>query len=223
MSESLRFLAAAALVAALPASATAQRAPSAPRRAAAATMLAAQRSLIVDRDPGAAKAGFQSAIRQDPTFAAPRFNLGVLAEAREEWGEAAKWFGEYLALDSTSSWSARARNELAVAKTRAAANGDAVSASRAEYDRHIQLGRRLVAAAMLDDALAEAKRAHALSPNSWEAYALASAAVAPTGHLSQALALLDTAIARAPADAAAPLRSSRNSLEHADQASNRTR
>ena len=53
--------------------ASSQQIDSTSRASAKQMMLAAQRALLRDGNPAAAKAGFQTAIRQDSTFAAPRF------------------------------------------------------------------------------------------------------------------------------------------------------
>lgn len=195
-----------------------------PERARASkTMLAAERALFVNKDPTAARAEFMAALQQDSTFAAPRFNLGVLAEAEEQWSDAAKWFAEYLRHDSTSASASKARGELTVSRRRAAESQSPDVKRESDYDRHIELARRLLAAAMFDDARAEAARAHALKATGWEAYALASAAIAPSGRSAQALALLDSAIALAPPDAVPPLRASKDALLRIQRAKSEVR
>ena len=174
-----------------------QGVPSAQRRRAMERMTSAERSLIVERNPGAAREGFISTIALDSSYAAPRFNLGLLAEAEGQWSEAERWFRAYLALDSTSEWANKAKRELQ-GLSRKRASADDATRRAGEYDSHIELGRRLVRSGMHADALREAQQARALETRRWEAYALAAASYQATGAIPVAMQLLDSAIARAP-------------------------
>src|SRR5688572_18770324 len=76
-----------------------------PRRKRAETVFReAQRVLIQNRNADKASSLFSKAAEIDPTYPAPLFNLGVIAQAKEDWDGAIKWYTKFLSLDSKTKW-----------------------------------------------------------------------------------------------------------------------
>src|SRR5690349_1146538 len=80
------------------------------REAARQTFNEALRS-YVKGDIAKAKEGLRLAINQDSSYPHPRFNLGVIAAAEEDWAGAIQWLEEFLKFDNTSALAERAKSE----------------------------------------------------------------------------------------------------------------
>ncbi len=154
--------------------------------------------LMRDGDLEKAHKGFLRAVLLDPNFAAPYYNLGILAEAKGNWPRAAHWFQGYLRVDPDSKLAPRVKAELAhiaeVQKLQATPAGRTQSA----YDDAIARARVYLNAGMLKPAIATAADAAKTDPKRWEAYAIAASALSQDGRAGDAENFLSMAIERAP-------------------------
>ncbi|HXC25150.1 MAG TPA: hypothetical protein VNU46_04480 [Gemmatimonadaceae bacterium] len=190
----------------------AQGVPAAPqhRDQAQRDVRLAMRALVVDHDTSATHRYLLSALTSDSTYNVSRFDLGVLAETAEDWSSAKGWFTRFLSWDSTSSDAQAARGELRTVDARIHADSSPREALAARYQSTIELGRRMLALGMANDALVVAARARSLDSTRWEAYALAAAAAAQRNDPQLARALADSAATRAPPPLQKVLRSISN-------------
>ncbi len=168
--------------------------------------------LMRDGDLEKAHKGFLRAVLLDPNFAAPYYNLGVLAEARGSWPRAAHWFQGYLRVDPDSKLAPRVKAELVhVAEVQ---RQQATPAGRAQskYDDEIARARVYLNAGMLKPAIASAADAAKADPKRWEAYAVTASALSKGGRTDDAEKFLSMAIERAPANKKPALNKALNTL-----------
>ena len=180
------------------------------RARAKAAMQSAERDLVERHSPESALANFRRAIELDPSFPAPRFNLGVLAEAQEDWDGAIEWFQQYLILDADSKWAMRARDEIERARRIKAIDIANSGPQKRRYDAYIELGRRMLTGGKTVDAVIEARRAAAVDDKRWEAFALAAAASSQAQKWDDAEKYLLGAINRSDKVTSAELITTRN-------------
>jgi tetratricopeptide (TPR) repeat protein len=153
-----------------------------------------------DKDISRARAGFLESMRTDPSYPLPRFNLGVLAEADENWDEAIRWFQEFVQLDGASDYAKRAQKELARLRQLQTLEKSDQGRQRRLYDETIGRAKILLDARFLKEAIAEAASAAKIDDTRWEAYAVAGSALSERGAFDQAANFLQRAIDRAPQD-----------------------
>ena len=152
---------------------------------------------IRDNDEVKARAGFLAAIQADPAYAAPRYNLAMLAESDEHWDEAIKWLQEFRKLDAVSHTAVRA--ELEIERINVIRDLDKTPEGKVKrrYDDDITLAKRLLSIGMPKDAVREASAAARMDAGRWEAYALSGAALAAQSDYEGAAAMLQKGLDRA--------------------------
>jgi tetratricopeptide (TPR) repeat protein len=190
----------AAVLLGLSAGATSAQTPAqAQRKKAREVFLLTSAQFLEDKDRSRAREGYLQAIRIDPTYPQPRYNLGVLAEADEDWTEAAKWFTEYLRLDNLSSYATKARAELGRVGRAQEQDSTPGGRRRRQYDEAVYRGRVLLRSGRPKEAVAEASAAAKIDDARWEAYALTADALSSQGLYVEAATFIQQAIERAPA------------------------
>lgn len=149
------------------------------------------------KDAGATGRELQAAVAADPSFANPRFDLGVLAEGEGDWAAAARWFEECARLSDPRS-EVHQRAEVRARRARAAAELDSTPEGKAirEYaDALVQASTSLEAG---DSFLAYvwSARAAEIEPRLAYAYLLGAAALAEAGAVDRASAFVRMGMAR---------------------------
>jgi tetratricopeptide (TPR) repeat protein len=147
-----------------------------------------------------AQAGFLRVIALDPGYALPYFNLGLLAEADEDWGVAISDFNRFLTLAPNSAYRLRAQAEIEHATTAKQADSTPQGKLSRQYTDKIVRARALALSGMGKLAVAEAAEAANLDSSRWEAYAVIASALSRQGFDGDAARFLRMAIDRAPAD-----------------------
>jgi hypothetical protein len=148
-------------------------------------------------DRSSAKAAFLKAVALDPEFAAPRFNLALLAEQDEKWGEAARWYGEYLKYDKTSLYSEVAEKKIALMATYVAADKTPEGKKHRIWLQYIQQAQLHLAGGSAGVAAGYAELASNLAPEKFESYVLQALALMHGERYAEALTKLDAAASRA--------------------------
>jgi protein TonB len=135
----------------------------------------------------------------EPNYALPIFYIGVLDEAEENWSAAEVDFRRFLALETNSDLSVKARRELE--KLPGLIKQDSTPSGKLDrhYRQHLALADLLQKQGFAKEALLEAAEAARLAPKRWESYAVASAIMLSQGEVSQAKHFLELAKQRAPA------------------------
>jgi tetratricopeptide (TPR) repeat protein len=182
----------AALILALsPCALFAQQAEISPRTHARATFQETLARYLFDQDRGKAREGFLLSLQQDPTYALPHYNLGVLAEAEEDWNDAITYFEDFLRLDQMSTYATKARSEVARLKQVRELDRTPEGKQRRRYEDAISKS-------MIKDAVRAAAIATQIDDRRWEAYALAATALSKQEFYEDAEWFLKQSIARAP-------------------------
>jgi len=147
-----------------------------------------------------ARGGFMDALKIDPAYPEPHYNLGILAAREEKWDEAVAWLTEYRNLDQTSDLSVKA--QLLIDKYAALAKEDSAPGGKIKrkYNEALQSIGAALKANDLKKAIAFADAAIAIDGTRWEAFALKSTVLAQTGDLQNASDSIDQALHRAPAN-----------------------
>jgi len=153
---------------------------------------------LYDQDRGKARDGFLLSLRQDPTYALPRYNLAVLAEAEEDWDDAIEYFEEFLRLDQKSRYSAKARSEIDRLKLIREMDRTPEGKRRRRYEDAIAKSTVFLNADLLKDAVRAAALAAQIDDHRWEAYALTATALSKQNLYEDAELYLKQSIARAP-------------------------
>lgn len=144
-----------------------------------------------------ARAAFLKAIELKQNFAAPRFNLAQLAEREERWGEAARWYGEFLLHDQTSVYAEIARGRQAQVGLYAEADKTPQGQQQRIWLQYLQQAQAQLAAGQAGIALAYAELAGQMMPTRFEPKVLVALALMQGERWSEALAQLDSAAASA--------------------------
>lgn len=163
------------------------------RAALRSRMEAALRQLTVDGDVPKAQRELETIAATDQAFAAPRFNLGVLFEQQKEWRTAMSWFGQYLALDSTSDYATRARSELLTLRRVDSLWSVPGGPARVNYADAVARGRLFIRGGMYRQAVIAASEAITIDSTRWEAYSIAAAALAQQQSFAEAREFLERA------------------------------
>jgi hypothetical protein len=116
----------------------------------------------------------ETAIATDASYSLPRFYLGVLDEADEQWSAAMKDFNDFLLLEKDSDLSAKARREVAKLPILIDEDSTPVGKLNRQYRQHLAAADLLFKQGFAREALLEAGEASKLLPHRWEAYAVAS-------------------------------------------------
>jgi tetratricopeptide (TPR) repeat protein len=105
----------------------------------------------------------------------PKYYLGVLAEADENWTEAERWFAEVAENDGTSIYGVRAKRELGKVVSLKKNDVTPEGKLRRKYEEAIASARLLERHGFPSEALTAAAQAEILDPSRWEAPAVAGA------------------------------------------------
>jgi tetratricopeptide (TPR) repeat protein len=167
---------------------------------AAANTLRTEAAFLRDHDAEKAEIGFLHSTRITPSYAPPWFDLGVLAESRQDWGGAIKYFQHYLTLEPAGADAGRARSQLVLLAKYQDGSITAGDTARMEYEASIARARALAAQGHLSAAAAEAKTAQVSHPDRWEAYAVLSLVAAKQKNSSQAASFRTLALEHAPVE-----------------------
>jgi len=130
------------------------------------------RTFLLDRDKQKATSGYLKVAQLDPKYAPAWFNLGVLAEGRQNWIKAKRYFQKYLEVSPNGPESKRATEEIATLVPYAAGKVSRTQAKQAEYEASIQRARILMSAKLYREAISESGHAQSLDNSRWEAYAI---------------------------------------------------
>ncbi|MCA1612571.1 MAG: hypothetical protein LC800_00145 [Acidobacteria bacterium] len=175
------------------------RAGAAQKRPAAAALFNATLAKYADDGDGeAARRGLLKVIALAPDSAPAHYNLAVLAIRREDWGEAEKWFEKYLRLDSASPTARRAEKGLKYVRRARVLEASPEESARLKYEAAVLYAGEQLSAGRPGGALSEALRASRLAPQRWEAYSLASVALARMERFAEASGQLRRALELAP-------------------------
>jgi tetratricopeptide (TPR) repeat protein len=155
---------------------------------------------ISTHDRAKAQQEFVGVTRIDPRYAPAWFNLGVLAELDQNWGEAKRDFEAYLQLVASGSDANRAREQLKLVDDYANNTVNPAQIRQQEYDAAIQRSRSFLAVGLFREAIAEAGRAQALDQSRWEAYAVVSIAMRRQHRIHEAIHFQNLAADHAPAE-----------------------
>jgi tetratricopeptide (TPR) repeat protein len=153
-----------------------------------------------DNDTLKARDGFMEALRLDPTYSLPRYNLGVLAESNENWDEAVRWFEEFLRLDPISEYALKAQTELAGVRLIRELDKTPAGHLKRLYDDEINRARVFLNTGFEAEALDTLTKAKALDDSRWEAYAILSSVQTQHRDFENAISSLQGSSQRAPAD-----------------------
>jgi tetratricopeptide (TPR) repeat protein len=154
--------------------------------------------LIQDGDRAKARAGFLEAARTDPTYALPRFNLGVLAEADEQWDAAIRSFEEFLSLSSDQEYKNRAGVEIKKLRQSMELDKTPAGRLRRQYDQLIDRTMVYLDLNLFKEAVATAAQAATLDSSRWEAYAISAGALIRYEQWKEALDFINVAMKYAP-------------------------
>lgn len=155
-------------------------------------------AFILDHDHDKARRGFLRVTELDPTRASAWFNLGVLAESDQQWGDAARYFSEYLRQAPGGPDAMRAKSQLKLLDKAVAGLIEPADLRRDEYNAMIQRARAFMAVGLFREAIAEAGRAQESDPTKWESYAVVSLCMARQNKRDAALRFRTQALDRAP-------------------------
>lgn len=180
---------------------------------ARSTMQETLEVFVRDRSRSKAKEGLLQCIREDPSYAEPRYNLGKLAESEQDWDAAIRWLSECQSLaegtklyDDAGQNIQRLKKILDLCRT---PNGT----RSVKYEIAIASGRDLISAKQYGEALAALKEAIRLDESRYEAHSLAGAAKYRLKEYDQALDDMDRAITRAPGELREKLKAAREDMQ----------
>ncbi len=160
----------------------------------------------IDHDRAALRSACNRALSAERSYALPRFYLGVLDEADENWSDAQKQFQLFIASEGQSVLSASARRELG--KLPALMREDSTPSGKLNrrYRQHLEYASLLERKGFAKEALLETAEAAQLAPTRWEAYAIASSIMLAQHQTAHATHFLEIAEHYAPASAEGKLK-----------------
>jgi tetratricopeptide (TPR) repeat protein len=174
------------------------------RRQAAASLHSALAQLLKDHDAAKARSGFLAAGAQDPSYAMPFYELGLLAETQDDWSAATQWFTKFRQLDADSENSRLAAHELERLERIAELEKTPEGRKNRLYDEAIMHGEVLLQFGFPKEAVAEAARAARIDGSRWEPYVLGAQALSCNRRFIEAEAYLKEALARVPDEGSQP-------------------
>jgi len=142
--------------------------------------------------------GFLMAVSQEPTYPRPYYNLGVLAEADEEWDAARRYFEQFRQLDGGSELSLKAQRKVEYLRTLRETDRTPDGRRRRQYEQALAQANALVNLGLLKEANTTAGRAAQLDGTRWEAYALIGNTLASQQLCADAVGFFQKAVVRAP-------------------------
>jgi tetratricopeptide (TPR) repeat protein len=152
-----------------------------------------------DADVGKAQEALLEAIRDDPSYIAPHFYMGLLDEEQEDWEGAIASFDQICRIEPDSKQCAGVRLET---KRLTALRTDSHQAiQNFRYSRKVALANSALDAGLLKRAVFFASQASSIDDSRWEAYAIGAAALAKQKDFDGAAKFLGLAMSRSPADA----------------------
>jgi tetratricopeptide (TPR) repeat protein len=153
---------------------------------------------VRDQEVGEAREDLLEAIKDDPSYIAPYFYLGLLAEQQEDWEGAIASFDQICRIEPYSKQCAGVRLET---KRLTALRTDSPEALKNfRYSRKVSLANSALEAGLLKRAVFFASQASSIDNTRWEAYAIGAAALAKQKDFDGAANFLGLAMSRAPAD-----------------------
>ena len=169
------------------------------RELSIATMRIALMHYAHDSDVGKAQETLLEAIKDDPSYIAPHFYMGLLDEEQEDWEGAIASFDQICRIEPDSKQCAGIRLET---KRLIALRTDSPQVVRNfRYSRKVSLANSALQAGLLKRAVFFASQASSIDDSRWEAYAIGAAALAKQKDFDGAAKFLGLAMSRAPADA----------------------
>lgn len=161
-------------------------------------------------DVAKARADYEEAIRLDPSCPLPHWQLAQLAQREEQWTEAVGHLQRFVALDRTSEQSIAARLRLDELEALRQQDSTPEGKRARHYTEGLERVRAAVQARDFARAENEAAATIAIDPERHEAYAFRGAVLAKAGRQADALAMLETALAKAPAEKKAVIETARD-------------
>jgi tetratricopeptide (TPR) repeat protein len=119
-------------------------------------------------DKTEAAAGFHKSADLDPNYQAPRYNLGILAEAQEDWESAAKWFKSVIEIDAASEFGRKSTERLKNVQRSTQLFKSEEGRRQIAFEQSLARARALLAADRLVAANTEAEKAAQLQPDRYE-------------------------------------------------------
>lgn len=178
--------------------AVAQKIETDERRKAKLTFRQTLNQLAKDKDRAKASKGFLAAIKEDNTYALPRYNLGVMAEADERWDDAIKWFEEFLKLSDDAKYIRSAKLELEKIKRIKELDKTPAGKSKRQYDELIAVANLQHKLGLAKESISTAAKAAEMSPDRWEAYVVVANALMEQKQWTQAVKFIQMAMKSAP-------------------------
>lgn len=148
----------------------------------------------------AARRGFLKAASQDASYPLPLYNLGVLAEADEDWDAAIRYFEQFRRLDTGSEFSLKAQRKIEYLGRVRDADATPEGRRRRLYEQALSEANTLANLGLVKEAVAVAGRAARLDDTRWEAYALIGNALSGRMLFADAAGFFRKAAERAPRD-----------------------
>ncbi len=173
----------------------------------------AARAIGENRDLAKARAYLQDALALDPNYYPAMYNLGVAYMLDEDWSNAKKWLTAFTEYARSHPNAPRAREELAMVQRLEENDQNPEARRNRQYLSCVYRARILASYSHLIDAFGLIAKAMEIDGQRYEAYAVAGAVCAQASAVTQARALLDAAIERAPADVVLNLRIQRFALD----------
>jgi tetratricopeptide (TPR) repeat protein len=144
--------------------------------------------------------GFKRALDQDPSYCLPYYNLGVLAEAEDDWIAAIKYFEQFKKFSDKADLSLKTQKKLEYLRGLTTSDSSAAGRKKVAYDEALRKVNALINLGLLKEAISVAARAAEVDSTRWESYALIGAALVDRRLFRDALSFLQQASIRAPAD-----------------------
>jgi tetratricopeptide (TPR) repeat protein len=147
-----------------------------------------------------ARQGFAKSVDQDRSYSLPYYNLGVLAEADEDWETAIRYFEQFIALDHASELSAKAQRKLSSLRPLREMDSTPAGRRKRQYEQALSEANTLISLGLMKEAISTEARAARVDDTRWETYALVASALADRQLFADAIVFLQKAIARAPGE-----------------------
>jgi tetratricopeptide (TPR) repeat protein len=160
-------------------------------------------------DLDAARRGLLHYLDEKPGSVVARYDLGLLAEAREDWPDALKWYGQVKVFVLARSPMAL-RTDIHIKRCQDAAAEDAQPGGKArrQYREMIARAQMFARAGLSREAIAEAAEAAKRNPQGWEVHVVTAEALAAQKRYQYAVGQLQVALSLAPPE-------SRDAIERA--------
>lgn len=152
---------------------------------------------IEDGDIKLSRNLLEESLAASPNFAAPKYNLGLLAEAEEDWDAAIKWYSTFLKESPQSRYAVRARVKLERLKGLLEQDSTPEGKAQRRFLEAVQSAGDHLSNGRPGDALAYAEVAMEAGPDRFEGYFIAATAFEMVGGFADARRLYEEAKSRA--------------------------